>query len=32
MYLECGEQDYVEFLSSVAEEQVMSGTGNPYSA
>jgi hypothetical protein len=27
---QCGKVPYQEFLSSVADEQVYSGTGNPY--
>ena len=28
--LSCGEEDFKNFLSSVADEEVYNGTGNPY--
>ena len=27
---DCGAEDYLEFLSSVADEEVYNGIGNPY--
>ncbi|MBW6491884.1 MAG: hypothetical protein K0B15_11900 [Lentimicrobium sp.] len=28
--LPCGEQDYLDFLSSAADEEVYNGSGNPF--
>jgi RNase P subunit RPR2 len=28
--LNCGEEDFKQFLSSIADEDVFNGTGNPY--
>jgi RNase P subunit RPR2 len=28
--LNCGEEDFKQFLSSVADEDIFNGTGNPY--
>jgi hypothetical protein len=28
--LACGDEDYRQFLSLAADEEVMNGTGNPY--